>query len=296
MKTLLIIGLLLIASPLYSATLEERIDARILLIDKTQTETAQKEAVSKIVNEEVAAEVQEFAKKIEPIKIDTLDLVKLYIEIYDFGSQTRELNKAFEQTISSEKIKEVARLIPSKQYPVVEFPFIETTNDDPEIYWVDVSRWTNIVKMKEEIANKKIKLVILGIGNQVESSYNNFDLAQGGVQNKDFPLFGKEFEIVYQAFKEVRPDVPVGFIAVMHPTLQTWLDSFTIQPDCWVLFNVSAYGANWQKVKNRWFADKPVIANLNFHNSTGNQPMDDSYNACVQTLRSLDYKGSIYWR
>jgi hypothetical protein len=283
----LIAGLLLISSPLYSATLKERIDARILLVDKTQTETAQKEAISKIVDEEVSIEVADFAKKIEP---------KLAILIYDVGYQARKLNKMVDQAISSEKIKEVLRLIPSKQYPIVEFPFIETTNDDSEIYWVDVSRWTNIVKMKEEIADKKIKIVVLGVGNQQESSYNNFDLAQTGVQNKDFPLFGKEFEIVYQAFKEIRPDVPVGFIAVLHPTLQVWMDSFTVRPDFWALFNVSAYGANWTKVKSRWFADRPVIVNLNFHNSAGNQPMDDSYKNCVEELKKLGYKGSIYWR
>lgn len=327
-KLILIIGLLLFPSILSALTVSDRVNARIeaeigtdtqqraKIAEGIENDTTLREKMAVIVNEEVAAEVNAFAEKIKPIEIDVIQLVKLdlktiqvmvasmspveleglTIRIYDFGYQARQLGITINQTVESQKLKEIARLIPSRQYPVVDFPFIETTNDDTGIYWVDASRWTNLVKMKEEIKDRKIKLVVLGVGNQVESSYNNFDLAGSGIRTSDFPMFGKEFEIVYQAFKEVRPDVPVGFIAVMHPSLSDWLDSFMITPDFWCLYNCGAYQSNWLKVKQRWFKNRPVVVNLNFRATPVQNMGSDEYKNCVQSLRSLGYKGLINWR
>lgn len=255
-------------------------DIRRKVIDGIETDISIQEKKAKIINEEIMVDVQNFADKIKPI---------------DFGYQTMELNKIFLSVQESEKLKEALRLIPSVQYPIVKFPFLELTNDDPDIYWVDVSRGTNIVKMKEEIKDKPIKLAIFGVGNQFESSYNNFDLAQSGVQNKDFPLFGKEFEIAESVFKEIRPDIPIARLCVMHPSLEAWMASFTVQPDVWILFNCSTFNANWDKVKSKWFTDKPVITTLNF--GIGNLEYGGKeYNDCIERLKGLNFSGNIWWR
>ena len=318
--------------PTAKPTLSERVSAAIdqVIFDDSATETDIIEAKAQIVDDEVTAYVQEWADSIAPIPIEVVqietvkltllqlaalpidqiqlalvqmkpqEISKLTMFVYDFGYQARALSDTADVVKASEAMKKMLRLLPIKQYPAVVFPFIETTNDDPGIYWVDVSHFVNIVQMREEIKNKDIKLAVLGLGPKITSGYNNVDMVEKGLTVKDFALSGKEFGIVYQAFKEIRPDVPVGFIAIMHPTLQAWLDSFSVQPDCWLLFNVDGYDANWQKIKRRWFANKPVIADLNFGGNVGvgtrRKYGTDEYRACIEKLKVVGFSGGIFWR
>lgn len=268
--------------------IKDRIDLRILdevgtetqqavkIADKTEDDTTLAVKVALIVDEEVSADVHDFAETIKPI---------------DVGYQAREMNKVFLSVQESEKLKSGLRLIPSKQYPVIAFPFLELTNDDSSIYYIDTSKWVDIAKMQVEIKGRDIKLAMLGVtivGGSKGSNWNATELVTKT----------KEYEIIYQAFKEVRPDIPVGFVAVMYPNLQEWLNTFTVQPDCWLLMNVDNYEANWTKIKSRWFADKPVIANLNygFTFSEGVEQKYEGWKEASNTLQALGYAGSIYWR
>jgi hypothetical protein len=294
MRILLVIGSLLITSPIYSSDLLQRIDAKVAVIDKTQTETIQKQELAEIVKNEIVNNTTEFSNQFKldvNLDINTLDVNTPEISDFEYG--IRELDKA----LLSNQEKEILRSMPSIQYPQqVIFPFIETIDNDPEIYWVDI-RWANIVTMKEEIKDKDIKLAIFGVY-EGTSIYNNFDLAEAkkkGFLVRGFPFYSKEFEIVYQAFKEVRPDVPIGFIVVNHPSLADWLASFTIKPDCWVLFNVGTFNSNWRKVKS-WFGNTPVIANLNFGVNSGQKYNSYEYKVCIGQLRDVGFSGSIWWR
>ncbi len=317
-----------IAKPSISDRVKVRIEVEIgtdtiikqKIADKVETDTSIKEKKSKIVDEEVSVEVAAFAKSIEPIKIDvlkldvltlltlpidqikvvlagvdTVDLPKLAVLVYDFGYQARELNKTFLSVQESERLKKVLRLIPSKQWPAVTFPFLETTNDDPAILTVDVSKWFDINKLQDTVRSGNYKLVML-----MSDLLNNCSTIELGDKVENYPLHGKEFEIVYQAVKQVNPDVPVGFITVMFPEMEAWLSSFTIQPDVWLLFNVPTFGAGWQKVKNRWFKDRPVVANLNhhfqYHNYGGQEYGSVQYNETITKLKSLGFSGAIWWR
>jgi len=120
-----------------------------------------------------------------------------------------------------------------------------------------------------------------------------------GDKVENYPLHGKEFEVAYQAVKEV-VNIPVGFITVMFPDMEAWLSSFTIQPDVWLLFNCATLGANWTKVKSRWFRYRPVIVNLNHHfqyHDYGNQEYGSvQYNETIMNLKSLGFSGAIWWR
>jgi len=305
--------------PIAKPSISDRIAVKEALIDKTQTETVQKEALAVIVDEEVSAEVADFAELIKPIPIDVLKLdilqlvtlpidqikiilagidpieyPKLAILIYDFGYQARELNKTFLSVQESEKLKETLRLIPSQQYPIVKFPFLETTNDDPELYKIDVDKWVDIHKVQADLKTGNYKLVML-----MSETLNNCSLVELGDKVENYPLHGKEFEVAYQAVKEV-VNIPVGFITVMFPDMEAWLSSFTIQPDVWLLFNCATLGANWTKVKSRWFRYRPVIVNLNHHfqyHDYGNQEYGSvQYNETIMNLKSLGFSGAIWWR
>ena len=163
---------------------------------------------------------------------------------------------------------------------------MDTILGDPDIYVISITKWVDVIKMKEEIKNRKIKLALIG------GYYQDFL-----VSTQIRVLDSKTYEIVYQAFKEVRPDVPVAFGVYLHPSLQGWLNGFTIQPDCWVVYNVGGYNANWEKVKKRWFANVPVIATVPHGDKNPSGVYgDEEYKTFIERLKSLDYVGSIYWR
>lgn len=308
--------------------IKDRIDLRILdeigtetaqaqkIADKTEDDTTLKEKKGVIVDAEIFTDVQGFAATITPTPIDVLQLVTLSIEqvrgvlagvnvvdlpklailIYDVGYESRELNNTFVSIQESEKLKKVLRSIPSQQYPIVTFDFLELTNDSTDIYFVNCTRWVDIKKMQTDIQAKNYKLIAF-----MSNSKNNTSIVELGGSVKDYKTEGREnFEIPYMAVKEVRPNVPVGFITVMFPEMETWLSSFTIQPDCWLLFNVPVFGANWTKIKTRWFKDRPVIANLNhhfqYHDYGGQQLGSVEYNETITKLKSLGFSGAIYWR
>lgn len=251
--------------PIAKPSISDRIAVKEALIDKTQTETIQAEEMAVIVDEETTA----FAEQI---------------------------NKTFLSVSVSEELKDNLRATKVKQYPVLEFPFLNITSDDPEIFYIDAERWTNLKVVQDEIRDGTFKLITVGVTKKGGSIWSNWKPANETLTTKQLKSRAKEFEIIYQAVKLVRPDVPVAFVAVQFPNLQEWLNAFTIQPDAWLLMNVDNYGANWTKIKHIWFANKPVIANINY-GFVFNEGVEQIYDTKFgDILKKIGYAGKIYWR
>lgn len=283
------------------------IEQQILVIQKILTikpETLQLIMTSMTPQE--LQKLQTFVLSPETLKLvlantSKQDIPKLAVLVYDLSYQARAMNETFLSIKESEKLKATLRLLPSKQYTKITFSFLKITSDDPTIYYINVNKFVDIAEMQREIKGKDIKLAVLGVSSDGSSDFNNTALQEIGAALQDLPLYGKEIEIAYMAFKEIRPDVPVGFpVAYNETTMQAWFTSFKIKPDVWLLYNMPTFGANWRKVKTKWFANKPVIANINHHwqyHDYGNQQYGGAkYNETIKTLQALGYAGNIYWR